>query len=208
MSFTEPKYLWLIIKPTRIIEGVDTLQNICIHNLKKNGSFDKMIRNIDNFCENEEDKILFNLFNNIIYSKIGLENKGYFEEQNIKSKIKYGFNVLKFHHYYAEKIYKKEIYTRNITFLESNIRYKMYRYRIIDMIPILRNLKKRLKMEKQKIYFEKPNFIKIVIRNEKERDIFNDFLTSIYSKWEFKKMLCLENQFIGEIDLIIHFEKN
>ena len=52
----------------------------------------------------------------------------------------------------------------------------------------------------------KTNEIKIIIKNQQDTEEFNKFLLKMIELWPFKKVLCLDNLFRGEINIVINFE--
>ena len=207
MRIYAPTNLWIDIIPKNKCNQVESLQNMCLISLKKNNKFKILIENHKNNVVTIEDKFLLNLFRNVI-SQIENHNKDYLFCEDIKKCINYGFNILKFNTLFAESIYENKFNknTINILYKKNNKTYKLYKYNIKEVIPVLKSLKNHFNISNKHLFPMKTNEIKIIIKNQQDTEEFNKFLLKMIELWPFKKVLCLDNLFRGEINIVINFE--
>ena len=204
MRIFAPKDVWLEVIPKQTSIQVESLQNQCLMRLKHN-KFKLLIEHYKNNTVTTEDIFLLNLFRNII-SQIENHNKEYLFYEDIKKCITYGFNVLEFNAIFAKSLYEKKFNKNTINVLKHNTTYNLYKYKIKEVLPILRTLKTHFNISNKHLNLMKPNNIKIMINNQDDPDEFNKFLLKMIELWSFKKLLCLNNLFRGEINIVINFD--
>jgi hypothetical protein len=205
MRIYTPTHLWLDVIPKKKYSQVEPLQNLCLLNLKKHNKFKILIENFKNNNVTIEDKFLLNLFRNII-SQVGIHKKDYLFCDDVEKCINYGFDVLKFNILFAESLYENKFNKNTINILKNNMTYKLYKYNIKQIIPILKNLKTHFNISNKHLNLMKTNNIKIIIKNQQDTDEFNKFLLKMIELWPFKKLLCLNNLFTGEINIVLNFD--
>ena len=139
MRMSVPTDMWLEVIPKQTSSKVESLQNQCLMSLKHN-KFKLLIEHYKNNTVTTDDTFLLNLFRNII-SQIEYHNKEYLFSENIKKCIDYGFNVLEFNAIFAKSLYEKKFNKNTINVLKHNTTYNLYKYKIKEVLPILRTLK-------------------------------------------------------------------
>ena len=114
--------------------------------------------------------------------------------------------ILEINSLFAEKIIDKKIYKTKINLFKNNAVYNLYSFKTNKIIPLLRTLKIPFKIEKTKLLLIKTNIIKISIKTKTEQYLFNKFLLKLHEEWPFKKIMCIDNMFCGDVEIILNFQ--